>query len=156
MSDTFELDPQIFVQVVKLAPLVSIDLIVQDSQGRIFLGYRRNRPAKGTWFVPGGSIRKNEPLDQALRRIAREELGVESISSTAEFVGVFEHFFQDNFASEAGFGTHYIVLAHKLVLELPLSNLPPEQHSEYRWWDIAELIKSPDVHPYTKAYFLEP
>jgi colanic acid biosynthesis protein WcaH len=154
MSDAFELDAHVFAQVVKHAPLVSIDLILQDLQGRIFLGYRRNQPAKGTWFVPGASIRKGEQLDQALRRIVREELGVESIASSAEFIGVFEHFYEANFAMEAGYGTHYIVLAHKCILESPLTNLPPAQHSEYRWWDIAELIKSPDVHPYTKAYFI--
>jgi len=98
-------------------------------------------------------IRKGERLDQALRRIVGEELGVDSILSDVQFVGVFEHFYEENFASEAGFGTHFVVLAHKLVLESPLTNLPPEQHFEYRWWKIAELIKSPRVHPYTKAYF---
>ncbi len=154
MSAAFELDAQVFAQVVKHAPLVSIDLILQDPQDRIFLGCRRNQPAKGRWFVPGGRIRKGERLDQALHRIVREELGVESISSAAEFVGVFEHFYEDNFAAEAGYGTHFIVLAYIFILESPLTNLPPEQHTEYRWWDIAELIKSPEVHPYTKAYFI--
>lgn len=155
MSEPYKLNDQVFAQVVKHAPLVSIDLILQDSQSRIFLGCRRNQPAMGNWFVPGGRIRKGERLDQALRRILKEEIGVESISSDAEFVGVFEHFYEDNFASEAGFGTHFIVLAHKFILESPLTNLPPEQHTEYRWWDIVELIKSPEVHPYTKAYFSE-
>jgi len=154
VSDTLELDAEVFAQVVKNSPLVSIDLILQDPQGKIFLGCRRNQPAKGKWFVPGGRIRKGERLDQALFRIVREELGVKSISSAAEFVGVFEHFYEDNFAAEAGYGTHFVVLAHKFLLESPLTNIPPEQHTEYRWWDIAELIKSPDVHPYSKAYFL--
>lgn len=153
MSDAFELDAKVFAQVVKHAPLVSIDLILQDSQGRIFLGCRRNQPAKGKWFVPGGRIREGEQLDQALRRIVREELGVESVSSAAEFVGVFEHFYEDNFAAEAGYGTHFVVLAHKFILESPLKNLPPAQHSEYQWWGIAEPIRSRKVHPYTKAYF---
>ena len=153
MSAAFELDAQVFAQVVKHAPLVSIDLILQDPQDRIFFGCRRNQPAKGRWFVPGGRIRKGEGLDQALHRIVWEELGVESISSAAEFVGVVEHFYEDNFAAEAGYGTHFIVLAYIFILEAPLTNLPPEQHTEYRWWDIAELIKSPEVHPYTKAYF---
>ncbi|MEA1979241.1 MAG: GDP-mannose mannosyl hydrolase [Chloroflexota bacterium] len=153
MSDALELDDQVFAQVVKNAPLVSIDIILQDPQGKIFLGRRRNQPAKGKWFVPGGRIRKGERLDQAIHRIVREELGVDSISSAAEFVGVFEHFYEDNFAAEAGYGTHFVVLAYEFLLELPLTNLPPEQHTEFRWWDIEELIKSPEVHIYTKAYF---
>lgn len=153
MSDALELDAEVFAQVVKHTPLVSIDLILQDPQGRIFLGCRRNQPAKGKWFVPGGRIRKGEGLDQALSRIVREELGVESIPSAAEFIGVFEHFYEDNFAAEAGYGTHFVVLAHKFIFESPLTNLPHAQHSEYQWWDIAELMKSPKVHSYTKAYF---
>ena len=44
-----------FLKVVENTPLVSIDLIVQDPQGRILVGYRKNRPAQNTWFVPGGS-----------------------------------------------------------------------------------------------------
>jgi colanic acid biosynthesis protein WcaH len=153
VSEPIELNAQVFAQVVKNAPLVSIDLILQDAQGRIFLGRRRNQPAKGKWFVPGGRIRKGERFNQALHRIIRVELGVDSISSNVQFVGVFEHFYEENFASEAGFGTHFVVLAHKLILESPLMNLPSEQHTEYRWWNIADLIKSPRVHPYTKAYF---
>ena len=37
-----KLDPETFLEVVRLSPLVSIDLIVRDSQGRVetthFLG----------------------------------------------------------------------------------------------------------------------
>ena len=54
-----------FLTVVRLTPLVAIDLIVTDGNRRILLGHRRNRPAQGTWFVPGGRITKNETLDAA-------------------------------------------------------------------------------------------
>ena len=49
-----------YIEVVKNTPLVSIDLIIEDTEGNILLGYRLNSPAKHTWFVPGGVIRKNE------------------------------------------------------------------------------------------------
>jgi hypothetical protein len=65
-----------FLEVVRNAPLVSIDLIVRDHDGRILVGRRVNQPAKGTWFVPGGSIRKGETLARALARISDAELGV--------------------------------------------------------------------------------
>ena len=63
MSYAIELD----AQVVKNAPLVSIDIILQNPQSKIFLGRRRNQPTKGKWFVPGGRIRKGERLDQGLQ-----------------------------------------------------------------------------------------
>ena len=65
-----------WLQVVRHAPLVSIDLILRDAQGRVLLGLRENEPARGLWFVPGGVIRKDETLDAAFSRIARNELGV--------------------------------------------------------------------------------
>jgi hypothetical protein len=51
-----------FHSVVRLAPLVSIDLIIRNARGEVLLGLRNNEPAKGLFFVPGGIIRKQERL----------------------------------------------------------------------------------------------
>lgn len=51
-----------FRMVVASAPLVSIDLVVENSAGELLLGERLNRPAQGFWFVPGGRVQKNETL----------------------------------------------------------------------------------------------
>jgi len=32
-------------------------------------------------------------------------------------------------------------------------DLPTEQHSEYKWFTIDELLESKQVHKYTKDYF---
>ena len=65
-----------FLDVVRLTPLISIDLIVVDDHARVLLGRRVNRPALGAWFVPGGRIHKDESLGGAFSRIVREELGL--------------------------------------------------------------------------------
>jgi len=142
-----------FVWVVARTPLVSIDLIVPDGQGRVLLGMRRNPPAQGTWFVPGGRILKDEPLDAAFRRITRSELGVEVARNQATFRGVYEHFHPDNFAGQPGITTHYVVLAYELPAGIVQGTLPQDQHTAYRWWTVSELLAHPQVHPYTKAYF---
>src|SRR5262245_15102798 len=67
------LSRQDFLQVVRDAPLVSIDLIVRNLEGEVLLGLRNNRPAQGWWFVPGGIVRKNERFEQAFRRISQAE-----------------------------------------------------------------------------------
>ena len=54
------LPPEAFAHIVAHAPLVAIDLLVQDTQQRLLLGWRNHPPARGYWFVPGGRIRKNE------------------------------------------------------------------------------------------------
>ena len=58
---------------------------------RYLTGLRSNPPAQGAWFVPGGRIRKNEPLALALDRIAREELGLHAMAAAWTPCGVHEH-----------------------------------------------------------------
>ena len=49
-----------FLHIVDATPLVSIDLVLRNERDEVLLGQRKNRPAQGIWFVPGGRIRKNE------------------------------------------------------------------------------------------------
>ncbi len=142
-----------FLWVVARTPLVAIDLIVRDAAGKVLLGVRRNPPAQGTWYVPGGRILKDETLDAAFRRITRAELGVEVERNRATFRGVYEHFHPDNFAGQPGITTHYVVLAYELPPGLIGEAPPRDQHTAYRWWTVPELLAHPQVHPYTKAYF---
>ena len=66
------------------------------------------------------------------------------------FVGVFEHFYDDSIYQDTS--THYVNLAYEIELEETL-NLPTEQHNEYQWLTIDELLKSKQVHKYVKDYF---
>ena len=147
-SDTFR-------TVVASTPLVSIDLLVQNSQGQILLGQRLNRPAQGSWFVPGGRILKNETLDEAFRRLTLSELGQTFNRNQAHLLNVYEHFYEDSVFGEATVapGTHYVVLGYQLGLSDNLSLEPPHtQHDHYRWWSINDMQSSAEVHDNTRAY----
>ncbi|WP_322010114.1 GDP-mannose mannosyl hydrolase [Paraburkholderia sp. J12] len=148
------LSPTEFLDVVRLAPLVAIDLIVEDAEGRVLVGRRRNRPARGTWFVPGGRILKDERLDGAFTRIVETELGIAAVQRTAaRFCGVYEHLYPDNFAAENGIGTHYVVLAYALTLDSTVPVGRFDQHSQYAWLAPEELLARDDVHENAKNYF---
>ncbi len=148
------LDEGEFLSAVRLTPLVAIDLIVTDAAGRVLVGLRRNRPARGCWFVPGGRIRKNETLDAAFTRIVEAELGMADFTrKQASFYGLYEHHYPDNFAGREGVPTHYVVLAHIMAVEDARSVGRPEQHSEYDWLLPEALLARDDVHENTKAYF---
>ena len=147
------LDPADFSRLIQQAPLVSIDLIVQNDQAQVLLGRRRNAPAKGYWFTPGGRIRKGETIPQALSRIVRAELGVDGKAHAHKFLGVYDHLYEDNVFEDPSYGTHYVTLAHQIEVEVILGDLPGDEHSDYRWWGLDELRASPEVHPYAKAYF---
>jgi colanic acid biosynthesis protein WcaH len=143
-----------FLNVIRLTPLVAIDLIVNDGNRRVLLGHRKNRPARGTWFVPGGRITKGETLDTAFTRIVRDELGIASVQrSSARFCGVFEHLYDENFAGVPDISTHYVVLAYSITLggSVPMGRF--DQHSDYAWVFPTDLLSRPDVHDDTKGYF---
>ena len=84
---------QRFVELVGALPLVSVDLVLVRGGCEILLGLRTNRPAQGSWFVPGGRILKDERRGDCLTRVAVRELGIDEIHGLApSFLGPFEHF----------------------------------------------------------------
>tara|TARA_B110000116_G_scaffold257345_1_gene257418 strand:- start:19 stop:456 length:438 start_codon:yes stop_codon:yes gene_type:complete len=142
------LGDQIFKTVVDSTPLVSIDILLKKDN-KVLLGRRVNKPAQGYFFSIGGRINKNETIDNAMARVALNELNI-YLKSTPEFIGVFEHFYDDSMYENVS--THYVNLAYEYEVE-EIPNLPTEQHSEYQWFSIDELLESKQVHKYTKDYF---
>lgn len=152
---SLRLERNVFRQIVENTPLISLDLIVCNKKGEVLLGSRLNRPAQGYWFVPGGRIRKDEQLEAAFRRLTIEELGRECAIDDARFLGVYEHFYDDNFSGE-DFTTHYVVLGYELHLDEDVLSLPKEQHAKYLWNTAEQIIRDPLVHDNTKLYFKRP
>lgn len=141
-----------FAAVIRSAPLIAMDLIVSDRDGRILLGMRINAPARGFWFVPGGRIFKDESLDDAFGRIAGSELGLKMTRQKACFLGVYEHFYDEN-VFDTAFSTHYVVLAYGVTVEESVT-FAGNQHSAYRWIDRDAIPTDDAVHHYTKDYFI--
>ena len=142
------LDDYTFKTVIDSTPLVSIDILLKKDN-KILLGKRINKPAQGYFFSTGGRINKNESIDSAMARIATNELNIE-LKYIPKFIGVFEHFYDDSIYKNVS--THYVNIAYEYeVDEIP--DLPTEQHSEYQWFAIDELLESKQVHKYTKDYF---
>lgn len=143
-----------FLAVVQKTPLVSLDLLIRRPDGSVLLGQRNNRPARGSWFVPGGRVNKDELIADALRRISLRELGVDLSDRCSGLFGVYEHFYQDNFAGVDQVTTHYVVLAHSIDVPADFDCKPADdQHELLKWWKIEPLLAAADVHPYTQAYF---
>jgi colanic acid biosynthesis protein WcaH len=143
-----------WLQIVDDTPLIAIDLILRRPDGRVLMGKRTNRPAQGFWFVPGGRVLKSERLADALVRIVRRELGEAAPVAGWQFVAPYEHFYDDNFLNVPGISTHYVVLAHRLVLvDDSFVPQPDDQHEEMRWFAVDEVLTDKTVHPYARAYF---
>lgn len=148
-----KIDKESFLKVIDAVPFVSIDLVVRNEHEDVLLGYRRNRPAQNTWFVPGGRIRKNERTQDALQRIARAELGIDA--PQGKLIGVFDHMYDDNFYAEPGIGTHYVVCAYSIFVPSSTRFISDDQHSALQWWKLDELIQNTEVHANSKLYFID-
>jgi len=142
------LDDATFKTIIDSTPLISIDILLKKD-GKVLLGKRINKPAQGYFFSTGGRVYKNETINNAMTRIAKNELNIE-LKSIPRFIGVFEHFYDDSIYQDVS--THYINLAYEVETQETL-NLPVEQHNEYQWLTINELLKSKQVYKYVKDYF---
>lgn len=142
------LDNETFKVVVNSTPLISIDLLVKKNK-YFLLGKRSNKPAQGYLFSVGGRVYKNEKINSAILRIAKNELDID-LKSSPRFIGVFEHFYDDSIYKDIS--THYINLAYEIELE-EIPNLPKDQHSGYKWLTVNDLLLDSQVHKYVKDYF---
>ena len=144
--------------VFKNSIVVTIDLCIVDKK-RLLLGKRLNPPAKDFYFVPGGRIRKGENIKQALNRILENETGqciIKEQKENIKFLGVYEHFYDENFLSNNRYNSQYIVLSYILPLTC-LSEFKKEifknQHSDYIWYNYQKPNVNIKIHTYTSDYF---
>ncbi len=68
---------ELFLFISRLVPMVNVDLLVYDEEGRILLTWRDDEIHSVGWHVPGGMIRFKETAEERIRATALEELGAE-------------------------------------------------------------------------------
>jgi colanic acid biosynthesis protein WcaH len=137
-----------FAEFVSLMPQASVELVVED--GDEFLLTRRVRePAKGEWFWPGSRLYKGEPFDDAVDRVAREELGV-AVDVCCQ-LGAYSHFWETD-ALDGVDTKHTVNVVYHVTLDADRSALALDyQHDGYRF------VPGPsdDLHPYVRQYLTD-
>jgi NAD+ diphosphatase len=63
-----------------LNPAAAVAGVIRDEQGRVVVLVRGKEPGKGRWDLPGGFVDPDETAEDALRREAREEIGMQVTS----------------------------------------------------------------------------
>jgi len=91
-----------FAEFLSRLPQVSVELFLETERG-VLLVRRTNEPAKGEWFWPGTRLYKGERFPNAVRRLAKEELGLDV--DVGEHLGTYEHFW-DTGAFDSVDNTH--------------------------------------------------
>jgi colanic acid biosynthesis protein WcaH len=76
LNKTTGLPDDIFYFISRTTPLVNVDLLIKDKQGRTLLSWRDDEYCGKGWHIPGGIIRYKETLEQRIQNTANKELGV--------------------------------------------------------------------------------
>jgi len=133
----------LYKDIIKLLPIVCVDVIVKNSDGKFLLVKRKNNPLKGQLWLVGGRIEHMEKAQDAAKRKIMEEVGLE-----VEGI-VFEGCYEDNFDKNAfdNVPYHTISLIFSCSVkddtrEIKLDN----QSSDWAWSD-----KLPDRFSYNRV-----
>ena len=78
-----------FLKSFEFAPRLTVELVVENSNGEILLLKRESDPYKNHWHLPGGFLLKDEKIAACITRIARDELNMKN-SSNYKKLDVFE------------------------------------------------------------------
>lgn len=68
------LPEEVFLFISKITPLVNVDLLIQDENGRTLLSWRDDIHGTG-WHIPGGIIRFKEKAEDRVLKVAEREIG---------------------------------------------------------------------------------
>ncbi len=71
----YPLSKQEFDYIYSKVPRLTVEVVIRKD-GAIYLTKRAIEPCKGQWHLPGGTVRFAEPLTDAVKRIAKRELGI--------------------------------------------------------------------------------
>lgn len=138
----------LYAEFLEHFPEVCVEIVIRTEAG-VLVAKRANAPARGKWFWPGSRLHKQEALDDAARRVAREELGIEV--DVVRRLGVSAHFWETSEAT--GRPSRHTV--NIVYLAIPVDADPTieldDQHTDYRYLNAVE----PDLHEYVREYFDE-
>lgn len=123
---------------------VGVKVLIQNTEGKYLLLARSEKfsveseTSEKSWDIPGGRIDPMESHLDALRREAREEIGVE-LSGEPELLAA-----QDIFVEAKDL--HVVRLTYRLAADIQEITLSDE-HSEYGWFTLEE-VRAKGVEPY--------
>ena len=118
---------RLYNQIIQLLPIVCVDLLVVDATKKILMLKRKNPPANGEWWFPGGRVYHGELRKDAALRKLNEECGLKALS--IKELGTFDLIFDvvpSNYASH-GVTTVFNVSVEKRQLVID------DQSIEYAW-----------------------
>lgn len=141
-SDSSKFIPQeLYNQILVNMPVACVDIALV-SHGSVLLVKRKDAPAKGEWWVPGGRVIKGETMIATAKRKAIDEVGIRV--HVGPIVHTDETIFDDG---PCGIAVHSINSCFFVYPEDPdFSPTLDSHHEDWRWVNTIDL----SLHTYVK------
>jgi colanic acid biosynthesis protein WcaH len=143
--ETKMISQELYNQILENIPIACVDVAIV-AQGSVLLVRRKDAPAQGQWWVPGGRVLKGEMMKATAYRKAKDEVGIAchigSIIHTAETI------FPDGPQGIAVHSINSCFFAYPVQPDF--SPLLDSHHQEYRW--VTQVSR--DLHPYVQRCLL--
>jgi 8-oxo-dGTP diphosphatase len=65
-----------FDWIFSRVPRLTVEIVISSPERGVLLSLRDIEPCRDMWHLPGGTVRFGEPVADAVKRVADEELGV--------------------------------------------------------------------------------
>lgn len=75
--------------IFRRVPRLSVEVIIVAADRGVVLSLRDIPPNEGAWHIPGGTVLFGEPVVEAVKRVARSELGLDV--DVGELLGYIEY-----------------------------------------------------------------
>lgn len=125
-----------FDTIYSKVPRLTVEIIIKNDLGDIYLTKRAIEPCKGKWHLPGGTVRYAESMSDTTKRITKRELGIDV--KTLKNVGYIEYPSHYNNGLDSPVGIVFEVLSFEGSLSLNeesqtgqwFNKLPSKMHEE--------------------------
>lgn len=147
---TIGLPEEIFQFASSIVPMVNVDLLIRDNQGRILLKRRQDKFDGLVWHIPGGIVRFKETLLHRIEQVAETEIG--QPISVNEVPPEVNEIFPEH--KERG---HFISFLYDCTLkdELKLEQNMARKDGELKWFTVCPKDFIPCQREIYQKYFKE-
>ena len=140
------LPEELFLFISRITPIVNVDLLIKDQNGRTLLSWRDDQYCGKGWHVPGGIVRFKETLETRVKKVAETEIGV-NISFDAIPMAL-----NQLILPERDIRAHFISILYKCFLSSAFvpqnKGLSNEDRDYLMWHDFCpdNLIKGHEIY----------